>query len=217
MKIIGYINPDTKVGSSSPEYPAKYGGVCLIVGTHPCWEEDVANARLKFGNDVAIIAVNEAVRLIKPDHIATSHDGRIDMFASQFQMKWGYDAHMPALHFRSPQLKTLHPSATAWDVTVGAGSAPFAAAIAVMMGYDLAIFCGCPMDGGGGYALEKTHPSTLDDPRFGLIDKKHQLVHSWKIALRNMPNAIPELASKWRSMSGYTKQIFGGLECPLSV
>lgn len=212
MKILGYVNPDTNVGKSKPQYPVKHGGVIAIVGTAPCWEQDLTALRSKFGA-VDLCAVNEAVKLINADHIATSHDGRIDMFLSQHQVRWGYQDKLPDLHYRSPQFARVHPLAYAWDVTVGAGSAPFAAAVMTMIGYDLAVFCGCPMDGGGGYApgVGETHKSTLDDPRFGFIDPKHALTQTWKVALRHMPERIPELCAKWRSMSGYTKHIFGGL------
>ena len=213
MKIIGYVNPETLVGKSAPFYPVKHSGVCLIVGTAPCWKEDL-DAALKIFPNADICAVNEAVRLVKADHIATSHDGKITDFHKLHLATHGYKkGDIVDVHFRSPQLeKRESPAFFAWDVTVGAGSAPFAAAVMVLIGYDLAVFVGCPMDGGGGYAFDKseTHKSTVDDPRFGFIDPKHQLVQSWKIALKNMPKAIPELTAKWRSMSGYTQTIFGG-------
>ena len=210
MKVLGYVNPDTILAEvSSPPYPEKHSGVCLIVGTHPCWEQDVEAAR-RIAPNADVCAVNEAVKLIKADHVATSHEGRIQLFASQHLARWGSNHQHPEFHFRSPQFKELRKDAFAWDVTVGAGSAPFAAAVMTLIGYDMAIFCGCPMDGGGGYAMTETHKSTLDDPRFGLIDKNHLLVQSWKVALRNMPERIPTLTKKWRSMSGYTQQIFGG-------
>lgn len=211
MKVIGFINPDTSVGQALPEYPSVHGGVVFVVGTAPCWEEDVAAARKIFPN-ADICAVNEAVKLIKADHVATSHDGRITKFMSQNVERWGGD-YVPEYHFRSPQHRDTRPDAYSWDVTVGAGSAPFAAAVMTLIGYDLVVFCGCPMDGGGGYAAEveaKTHKSTLDDPRFGFVKGDHGLVQTWKVALRNMPRLVPDLTKRWRSMSGYTKTIFGG-------
>lgn len=208
-----YINPDTKVGKSAPVYPLKKSGVVFVVGTAPCWKEDLDAARKIFPN-ADLCAVNEAVRLIDADHVATSHDGKITDFHRLHLATWGYKKGRNVdIHYRAPGLeKKENPLFFAWDVTVGAGSAPFAAAVMVLIGYDLVILCGCPMDGGGGYAFDKseTHKSTGDDPRFGYIDKDHNLVHAWKIALRNMPSRIPELCGRWRSMSGYTKTIFGG-------
>lgn len=211
MKLVGYVNPDTNIGSSMPSYPVRKGGVCFVVGTAPCVLEDLAAARKLFP-DADICAVNEAVKLVEADHIATSHDGKISEFHKMHLDTHGYKKGRNLdLHYRAPghQRKEL-PTFYAWDVTTGAGSAPFAAAVMTLVGYNLIVFVGCPMDGGGGYALDETHKSTFDNPRFGLIDEKHGLVRSWKIALRNMPGQIPELTAKWRSMSGYTKQIFGG-------
>lgn len=208
-----YINPDTNVGKSFPPYPIKRSGVCFVIGTAPCWKEDYEAAKKIFPHH-DICAVNEAVRLVEADHIATSHDGRIKGFHLKHLELYGYKKGKSVdVHYRSPQLEKREDAAYyAWDVTVGAGSAPFAASVMVLIGYDLVIFCGCPMDGGGGYAFpkEETHKSTPDDPRFGFVGPKDNLVHAWKIALRNMPGRIPELCSKWRSMSGYTQQIFGG-------
>lgn len=208
-----YINPDTTVGRSLPEYPLKRSGVVFVVGTAPCWKEDYEAARAIFPNH-DVCAVNEAVRLVRAQHIATSHDGKISDFHRLHLSTWGYKkGENVDIHFRSPGLeKKESPLFYAWDVTVGAGSAPFAAAVMSLIGYDLVIFVGCPMDGGGGYAFpkEETHKSTPDDPRFGFIGGDHNLVHAWKIALRNMPERIPELCGRWRSMSGYTRKIFGG-------
>lgn len=214
MRIIGYVNPQTSVVKSLPEYPIARRGVVLVIGTAPCWEEDLAAAR-KLYPDADLCAVNEAVLLVEADHIATSHDGRIKTFHQKHLDRWGWRAGKSVdVHYRAPGHKNLENLGAffAWDVTVGAGSAPFAAAVMTLIGYELVIFCGCPMDGGGGYAegIGQTHPSTLDDPRFGFIDKKHGLAQTWKVALRNMPTLIPELTASWRSMSGYTKQIFGG-------
>jgi hypothetical protein len=214
MKILGYINPDVNIGKCKPEYPLAHSGVVFVIGTAPSWKEDLEAARAVYP-DADLCAVNEAVLLVEADHIATSHDGRIKGFHQKHLDRWGYRPGKTVdVHYRSPQhSKTEDAAFFSWDVTTGAGSAPFAAAVMALIGYDLVIFCGCPMDGGGGYAegIGQTHKSTMDDPRFGLIAGDHGLVQSWKVALRNMPTLMPELTGKWRSMSGYTQQIFGGL------
>ena len=93
-----------------------------------------------------------------------------------------------------------------------AGSAPFAAAAMVMLGYDIVIFCGCPMTGGGGYAFEDTHKSTRDDPRIGFENEQHRMIKAWHRCMRLFKEQFPDMAARIRSMSGVTQEIFGGLD-----
>jgi hypothetical protein len=93
-----------------------------------------------------------------------------------------------------------------------AGSAPFAAAAMVMLGYDIVIMCGCPMTGGGGYAFEDTHKTTRNDPRIGFENEKHRMIKGWHRCMRLFQEQFPEQAARIRSMSGTTQLIFGGLD-----
>lgn len=194
-----------QVGEAIP--PAeKRRGVCLVVGTHPCWLDDV-KAATKLYPDAEICGVNEAPRLLRVDHLATCHGDKIDEFLALC------DGYTPLLHLRDNDVK---PDEIAvphhiWPVRTMAGSAPFAAAAMVMLGYDLVIMCGCPMTGGGGYAFDDTHKSTRADPRIGFESEKHRMIKGWHRCMRLFKEQFPEQAARMRSMSGTTQLIFGGL------
>jgi cephalosporin hydroxylase len=89
------------------------------------------------------------------------------------------------------------------------GSAPFAAAAMIHLGFDLAILCGCPMDGAGGYANEsrvKNHDVSI------WKNDKHGRVNGWCDRMRAFKRQQPEMTAKIKSMSGKTKEIFGGID-----
>lgn len=193
-----------------PTPPAeKRSGACLIVGTHPCWQDDV-EAALEVFPDAEICGVNEAGRLLPLDHLATCHGDRIEMFMAHCEGQ----AYRPLVHFRDNDIKpdNLPYEHHEWPVRTMAGSAPFAAAAMVMLGYDIVIFCGCPMDGGGGYAFDETHKTTRDDPRIGFENSNHRMIKGWHRCMRLFKEQFPEMAARIRSMSGTTQLIFGGLD-----
>lgn len=207
-----WLRPEIEIefGSSKPLYPNKESGVVLVVGTAPCWEEDVHNA-LQMYPDAELCAVNEAVRLVPAKHFASCHAEKLDMFMSKAVEKWGlYPEFMHVGDKYEIDCKPVYQ----WSFRAGAGSATFAAFVMVSIGYDLVILCGCPMNGGGGYAPEvavDTHKSTPDDPRLGELTPQHGMVMAWNDALRQIKTKYPEVSDKIRSMSGTTKDIFGGI------
>jgi hypothetical protein len=211
-----WIAPETIeiVAQSKPAYPKMESGVCLVVGTAPCSDADVDAALLKYPQ-AKICAVNEASGLVPADHIATCHGEKIEQFIDAHERTWGIvgdDYPMPILHIRDRPEATTERDCHRWIVSVGSGSAPFAAAVMVSIGFDLVILCGCPMNGGDGYCLKTTHQSTPDDPRFGYLPQNHGMVVRWKEQLVKMKDQHPEIAAKIRSMSGHTKEVFGGIE-----
>jgi hypothetical protein len=205
--------PPDALEFGDPDPPAeKRAGACLIVGTHPCWSDDVDAALAQYP-DAAICGVNEAGRLLPCEHLATCHGDKIESFVAMHKKTWPqYD--VPLLHFRDNDIKPdqIKYHHHVWPVRTMAGSAPFAAAAMVMLGYEIVIFCGCPMTGGGGYAFEDTHKTTRNDPRIGFENEQHRMVKSWHRCMRLFQEQFPEMAGRIRSMSGTTQLIFGGLD-----
>ncbi|MGB0817413.1 MAG: hypothetical protein ACPGQQ_00810 [Candidatus Puniceispirillaceae bacterium] len=202
--------PPEALEFGDPTPPAeKRSGACLVIGTHPCWADDVSKALEQYP-DADLCGVNEAGRLTELDHLATCHGEKIDQFMAHCEGQ----INLPLVHFRDNDVKpdSLPYAHHSWPVRTMAGSAPFAAAAMVMLGYDIVIFCGCPMDGGGGYAFKDTHKSTRDDPRIGFEDGKHRMIKSWHRCMRLFKEKYPEQAARIRSMSGVTQEIFGGLD-----
>lgn len=207
-----HIIPDKrelKAGRSVPAYPVSHHGItCLVVGTAPCWADDFSKA-MHIVDHFEVCAVNEATRLIHPHHVATVHTEKIDYFCSFLDPKRtairkpiNHVKRQPQIHFRE--------LAYEWDVEMWAGSAIFAALVMASIGYDRVILCGCPMDGGGGYAFTDTHKSTAQDPRIGDMKKDHAVVRSWAQAMKQIKDELPA-AAVIRSMSGTTQRIFGGI------
>lgn len=200
---------DLKKMQSIPEHPKNRSGVCFVVGTHPCADDDIAAARSAIEAmspeklPISVCAINDAAGLIYADHIATAHPEKLEQFLEGVE-------HPIEIHSRS---KMKRPGARAdeyvWNLNTGAGSALFGAAVMLAIGYELVVLCGCPMNGGGGYSVKK-HDGSLDDPRFGELSPAHSLVQGWQEQLRRFKEENA-LAGRVRSMSGYTRKIFGGL------
>lgn len=205
-----FLRPEREfeVGFSVPPYPKKESGAVLIVGTAPCWHDDYIRAKKKYP-DADVCALNEAAALVDAKHFATCHGEKLDKFMGMHARAW--ESQFPITHIKDKPEAAKWENVYRWTLSTGAGSAPFAAALMITIGYDLAIFVGCPMNGGGGYAME-THKSTPDDPRFGMLKENHSMVLAWKDALRQMKEKLPGVVEKWRSMSGYTQDLFGGIE-----
>lgn len=202
---------DITVGTSSPKYPRQERGICFVIGTHPCWHDDYVEALTTLGvDDYAVCAVNDAVELILADHIATCHGEKIEQFIEKHAHRWP-DEPLPTIHLRDVETAKTERSAYRWPVKMGASSAIFAAAVMVMIGYEKVILCGCPLAGGGGYANKTTHASTPDDPRIGFISPDSLMLQAWHDAMYHAKDDVPEITEKIRSMSGKTKQIFGGI------
>lgn len=174
------------------------GGVCLIIGTNPCWKEDYDNA-IKVYPDAKICVVNYAAELIKADYIATVHGDQMGLFLKNYK-------------FGELPFQIAMDNDVAGDVKfklntyTHGGSAPFAAAAMIMIGFDKAIMCGCPIDGTGGYATKRFNTSfKWDNPNAPRLK-------TWEYGMRRFKGAYPHIADKIHSMSGMTRKIFGGID-----
>lgn len=196
MDDFSFISSPASLGRPQPG-----GDVCLIVGCAPCWKVDVDAALATYpGADVCVI--NSAARLMPAQHIASVHGALLGDFAAM-QKQFGKN---PALHTRREEVAPGLPHYY-WTVPIVKSSAPFAAAIMAFIGYKTVIMCGCPMDGVGDYAPEVKATRKL---QVWNGKRKRSLEH-YQNSMREFKQARPELAARIRSMSGATKEIFGGL------
>jgi hypothetical protein len=192
---------DMRKSESTPKHQKNKTGVVFVVGTHPCVHDDVAAAAKKFpGSDVC--AVNDATDLILADHIVTVHPEKLDQFLENHNCA--------EIHTRV-KMKRPDPRENeyVWDIKLGGGSGLFAVCVMLAIGYEKIIMCGCPMDGGGGYAIKK-HDGTVEDPRIGELSNNAELVRGYHSHLKRFRDKCQD-AHRVCSMSGFTKKIFGGI------
>lgn len=176
------------------------GGVCLVIGCHPCWEDDM-RAALAIYQNAKICAANFAVELVKADYVGTVHGGILPRAIEIHKNKWGCEP----IAFQRDWSEAIDIGYRI-DARTHGPSGTFCAAAMVMMGYDLAIMCGSPVNGDGGYAQEE---------RIGndwCVKESHQRIRAWHNGLNDFKHKFPEVAAKMRSMSGATKGIFGGID-----
>lgn len=178
----------------------------MVVGTHPDWERDYDKALRSLKKEhetIELCAVNDATKLIKADHLATCHAENLHLFINK------HDAGIE-IHTRKKLKKyDKRENQFVWGYSYGGGSSLFAAATMLIIGYDLVVLCGCPMNGRDGYAL-KSHDGDQQSPRLGEKSFRDSTLNHYHTNMRNFVHGCPS-AHKIRSMSGVTQKIFGGL------
>lgn len=200
--------PGSSLAVAGSDYPHQHSGIAIVVGTHPCWSDDYKEAAKKYPQH-DIIAVNEAVRLVKAKHLVTAHNENLQLFIDAHKEKWGCLPDHVHVSDSNTSNNDIHKHV--WPASVSGGSAILAAAIAIRIGYERVILSGCPLSGGGGYPFP-THKGHIYDPRVGDIKSNHSLIKCWHNQMVQMKEDRPDIAGKIRSMSGFTKELFGGID-----
>jgi len=193
---------DLLKAQSIPKHPKNMSGVVFIVGTHPCYREDIDEAKQYF-DYIDYCAVNDATELVHADYVATGHPEKLDQFLDG--IVHGIEIHSRK-KFKQPKVRD---NEHVWNINVGGTSALFAVAAMLAIGYDEIVLCGCPMNGGGGYALRK-HNGSVEDPRIGDMEPSNDIIQGWHKNLKRFKEENP-LSDRVSSMSGVTQKIFGGL------
>lgn len=185
-------------------YPFKHSGPALVVGSAPCVFEDLSRAQAALP-EAKIFAVNEAVKIVNPDFICSYHCEKMEKFAS---MASGEFTTHSANVTRSGQERKDFTAVEYWWPNLrahGATSAWFAARVALSMGFDEIILCGCPLNGGDGYAFKTSNDNESMDPRFGLKPNNSSFAVSARAQLASVASSYPQI----KSMSGASMAILG--------
>jgi hypothetical protein len=210
----------------------------LVVGSAPCLFVDVREA-LKLRPFASLMLINGACTAIEnAEHMLAGHEEKCEFFA-EARRKAFPNSPFPRLHactmdHRRNEMKHLCPSVTDWwpfEKGIGATSASKAAKIAKTMGFDEVILCGNPLDDSGYFPGEgKGIPQNLSclrvgDPGFSSHITPHhtgqystppgtkmrvqesKIVQSYRTRFKQL--AEGEFKGWVKSMSGYTKEIFG--------
>ena len=127
------------------EYTEKHVDIpALIVGSHPCWEEDFKKALYELEETPLIFAVNAAGALVEADHMVTWHTEKLDRFKKHYKDAWGHDCKWHTGK-RKTSNRGINKVDYAWAMSpVGGTSAILAARIAKEMGCYPIILCGSP-------------------------------------------------------------------------
>jgi len=190
------------MGYSIPEYKGTHHGPAIVCGSGPTLFDDFTTARRALPG-ATIFAVNEAIRAVRTSHIVTLHTEKALWFRNLALQAWPNIE--PILHLPIngdfPKEKGIH----CWDkIATAATSAWAAVKLAKLLGHDEVTMCGCPMNGGDGYAFP-TEGNKPGEPRFGFSQRSGVRVH--KGALVDAINNGE--AEGVYSMSGFTREVLG--------
>lgn len=187
---------------SIPEYPFKHSGPAIVCGSGPTLFDDFTTAR-KALPGAHVFAVNEAIRAVRTKHFVTLHTEKIEWFLALAKEAWpGLDtiAHLPITD-KMPRGEGIY----CWDKIATAATSSWAAVkLAKLLGHNEVIMCGCPLNGGDGYAFP-TDGGKPGEPRFGFSERSGVRVHkgAFMDALKNGEG------ENVYSMSGYTREKLG--------
>lgn len=177
----------------------------IICGSAPCLLEDFEKASAHM-TDAAVLVVNEAGSAIHGDHLITQHPEKARWFR-QRSLNRGITVHTGKPRDRANQsdIDVYWP-----DCITLATSGGSAMAIALRMKFERVVLCGMPMNGGDGYF--EGSELCRDEPRFGLESPDTEYIQSYRKKLVEWASGNPEAQSVVRSMSGFTRGLFGSPE-----
>ena len=191
------------------EYDKRHSGPALVLGSARCLQGDLHAARdlLPFA---AVFCVNEASRILKPDFLVSLHYERMEHFQKYARAAWpcGTWSNHAAVVTERGCVPDQFPAVQFWWPglwTPAASSAWFGCLVAMAMGFENILLCGAPMNGGGGYYNE----TEMTPDRIGSNG------HSGKAYAKDAQDRLRTIksegqAGRVRSMSGFTREIFGG-------
>ena len=189
--------------ASSKHYELTHEGqAAIICGSAPCLLDEFDEAWYNLPH-AKIIAVNESVSAVRADFICSYHAEKFSVFKSKSLNKEVKT--VTGKGFRSEE-EDRNIDYRFDNVTLGATSCGDAVQIATKMGFSEIVMVGAPMDGGTGY-FNKTTMFEDGCHRFGSDGYADGILMNHKV-LASLVKDLPNV----RSMSGFTREIFGGPE-----
>jgi len=182
---------------SSPPYPYKHSGTCVVLGSGWTADDDLERAR-KLRPGAYLIGVNRSVQNYKCDMMVSLDRQGAKEWQAEHQKKFGQiQIHSRMLKQRS--VISAEPWINYWwyNYDPGGTSSWLAVKIAHAIGFQEIVLCGVPLEKG---------PSLPDD-RWSDWSERSQL-----ITIDTFRSAVLRdhyLHSKIKSMSGWTKKVFG--------
>jgi hypothetical protein len=174
----------------------------LICGSAPCLLEDFEIAAAMVPN-AAVLVVNEAGSVVRGTHLITQHPEKASWFR-QRSLNPAITIHTAKSRERAsqPEIDVYWP-----DCVTLATSGGSAIAIALKMGFQGNLLCGTPMNGGDGYFQGSAMKQ--DEPRFGMESPNSEYIQGYRQKLVEFTKKQPRALRVVRSMSGFTRELFG--------
>lgn len=188
------------------------------MGSAPCLFDDVESA-LTFFPGAHLMLINGACTAYRnAEHVLAGHTDKAEHFATARRQKfpdaprWRLHANWRSEHERK-EVPLKYPSVTDWHgplVSTGATSAGKAARIGLLIGYDMVVLCGCPMNWSGyfdGEAKVRHDCARIGDP----IEINNRTIRRYRESMAR--RAITDFKGKVFSMSGFTREVLGPPPC----
>lgn len=177
----------------------------ILCGSAPCLLEDFGEASARTPHS-AVLVVNEAGRVVRGAHLMTQHPEKASWFRERSLNP------TITIHTGKPRERAWQPDIDVYwpDCVTLATSGGSAIAIALRMGFESIILCGMPMNGGDGYFSQSAMKT--DEPRFGLEPAESGYIRGYKDRLIDFTEKHPEALQRVRSLSGFTREVFGAPE-----
>jgi len=179
------------------------GQSAIICGSAPCLLEEFDEAWHNLPH-AKVIAVNESASVVRADFLCSYHAEKFNEFKAK---SLNPDAKtITGKGFRSEE-EDRGIDYRFENIKIGATSCGDAVQIATMMGFSEIVIVGAPMNGNDGY-FNKTPMFQDGCHRFGssgYSSETRQLEINQQV-LTSLVTVLPDV----KSMSGFTREIFGG-------
>lgn len=174
----------------------------IVCGSAPSLVQEFGET-LGHRSGAFVIAVNQAVQLVRAQVLFTQHPEKASEFLAVSRNRKA-EVHMGKYRrfARGTPVSVYWPNC-AQGVTSG-GSAIH---VACMMGFSEVILCGLPMEGGSGYATGLDQGG--EERRFGMEPSHSAYVIAYRSRFENFVAEHPVLLRPVRSCGGWTRRLFG--------
>lgn len=173
------------------------GRSAIVAGNAAGVFEEVEDARQRLENPVIFAANDVGIYLPKLDHWATLHTNKLGTWK---QCRWQTHEGMEDAKYHAIDPRPFVDYLWVGLTPLMCLSGYFAMQISWVMGCDRIILCGCP----GNETKRFFEAASRPDSGYGRDGPREQLEHEME--------RLPEFKAAVRSMSGWTREYFGGLE-----
>lgn len=190
-----------------PQYPERHQGTLLVVGSGPTLYDDYERAAAAFP-DSWIMAINDVAGVLVANFVVSLEHERMAYFRELQLSLWENFTTHCGLNLLNGQEYYQFPAVDYWwqGAHCPATSAWGGVRIGKMMGFEQIILCGCPLNGGDGYAIDVSQtPQRPGEQRLGhmqgggLLATYQEMIQLY--AQKEGENVY--------SMSGFTREVLG--------